>query len=333
MTKFWRIVMDKLRFASIIVTYRCNAKCAMCHIWKYPSRPEEEFKPELLEKLPFIDTINITGGEPFLRKDIYDIIDILKKKTKRIVISTNGFWTEKIIEIMKKYKDLGIRISIEGLPVTNAKLRGIKDGFDRALKTLMELKAMGCKDIGLAMTVSGDNVKDLVTLFRLAHNLNMEFATAAVHNSYYFHKFDNEIPNKKEVIDEFLKLINELFCSNRIKDWYRAYFNYGIINYILGRPRLLPCEMGFDAFFLDPYGNVRPCNVMDEIMGNLHKKSFEEIWNSEQAEKVRQKVKNCDQRCWMIGSVAHQMKKYIWKPTWWIIKHKFFKRPICILGS
>jgi len=50
--------MDKLRFASIIVTYRCNAKCAMCHIWKYPSRPEEEFKPELLEKLPFIDTIN-----------------------------------------------------------------------------------------------------------------------------------------------------------------------------------------------------------------------------------------------------------------------------------
>jgi len=175
---------------------------------------------------------------------------------------------------MKKYKDLGIRISIEGLPVTNAKLRGIKDGFDRALKTLMELKAMGCKDIGLAMTVSGDNVKDLVTLFRLAHNLNIELATAAVHNSYYFHKFDNEIPNKKEVIDEFLKLINELFCSNRIKDWYRAYFNYGIINYIWGRPRLLPCEMGFDAFFLDPYGNVRPCNVMDEIMGNLHKKAL-----------------------------------------------------------
>lgn len=148
-----------------------------------------------------------------MRKDIYDIIDILKKKTKRIVISTNGFWTEKIIEIMKKYKDLGIRISIEGLPVTNAKLRGIKDGFDRALKTLMELKAMGCKDIGLAMTVSGDNVKDLVTLFRLAHNLNIELATAAVHNSYYFHKFDNEIPNKKEVIEEFLKLINELFAQ------------------------------------------------------------------------------------------------------------------------
>jgi len=43
---------------------------------------------------------------------------------------------------------------------------------------------------------------------------------------------------------------------------------------MLGRPRLLPCEMGFDAFFLDPYGNVRPCNVMDEIMGNLHKKAL-----------------------------------------------------------
>ncbi|WP_461833487.1 SPASM domain-containing protein, partial [Desulfothermus sp.] len=106
------------------------------------------------------------------------------------------------------------------------------------------------------------------------------------------------------------------------------YFNYGIINYILGRPRLLPCEMGFDAFFLDPYGNIRPCNVMDEVMGNLHKNSFEQIWNGPQAKRIRKKIKNCDQRCWMIGSVAYQMKKYIWKPSWWIIKHKFFKRPI-----
>jgi len=83
--------MDKLRFASIIVTYRCNAKCVMCHTWKYPSRPEEEFKPELLEKLPFIDTINITGGEPFLRKDIYDIIDIFKKKPNVLLLALMVF--------------------------------------------------------------------------------------------------------------------------------------------------------------------------------------------------------------------------------------------------
>ncbi|MFQ6929857.1 MAG: SPASM domain-containing protein [Eubacterium sp.] len=40
----------------------------------------------------------------------------------------------------------------------------------------------------------------------------------------------------------------------------RAYFNHGLINYIYGQKRLLPCDMSFDTFFIDPYGDVMPCN-------------------------------------------------------------------------
>ena len=58
---------------SIITTFRCNAKCHMCNIWKHPTKPSEEIKPELLEKLPDGLRINITGGEPMLRKDIDEI--------------------------------------------------------------------------------------------------------------------------------------------------------------------------------------------------------------------------------------------------------------------
>lgn len=50
----------------------------------------------------------------------------------------------------------------------------------------------------------------------------------------------------------------------------------------------MPCEVGTDVFFLDPYGNVMPCNGSDEpmIMGNLNEKTFDEIWNSQRADEI-----------------------------------------------
>lgn len=320
--------MAKINFASIIVTYRCNAKCHMCNTWKFPSKQEQEIGVEIYEKLPFMNTVNITGGEPFLRDDLEEIISVLRKKTKRLVISSNGFFTERIINLFRKRKDIGIRISIEGLPKTNDELRGIKDGFDRGIRTLIELSRMGIRDIGFGITISDKNVKDMIELYYLAKMMRLEFATAAIHNSFYFHKFDNKFEKPEVAIEELKKLIFELLRSKRIKDWFRAYFNYGLINYIKGNPRLLPCEMGSDSFFLDPYGEIFPCNVMEESMGNLKNNTFEEIWNSKRAIEVREMVKNCQKNCWMIGSVAQQIKKNLKIPLIWIIKHKFLKIPI-----
>lgn len=57
-------------------------------------------------------------------------------------------------------------------------------------------------------------------------------------------------------------------------------------------------------------------------MGNLNERSWDELWGSEQAEAVRRKVRHCDRDCWMIGSVSPAMRKYIWKPAAWVVKHK-----------
>lgn len=321
--------MRKIEFASIIVTYRCNARCQMCNTWKFPSKKEEEIGIETYEKLPFMKTVNVTGGEPFIREDLEDIITVLRKKTNRLVISTNGYLTERILKLFEKRKDIGIRISIEGLPKANDELRGLKDGFDRGIRTLVELYNMGVRDIGFGITISDKNAKDMIVLYHLSKMMGVEFATAAIHNSFYFHKFDNKFEQPDVAIEELKKLIGELLKSKKVKDWFRAYFNYGLINYIKGNPRLLPCEMGFDSFFLDPFGNILPCNVMEESMGDLKEKTFEEIWTSERANEVREKVKKCPKNCWMIGSVSQQMQKYIWIPTMWLIKHKFLGKPIC----
>lgn len=315
--------INKIKFASIITTYRCNAKCHMCNIWKHPSDISQEITPALIDKLPAIPTINLTGGEPFLREDIDEILSVLKPKTTRLVISTNGFWTERILEIAQKHPWIGLRISLEGLPKANDKLRGIKDGFDRGLRTLIELNNLGIKDIGFGITVSDQNAADLLELYRLAKMMKIEFATAALHNAYYFHKMDNKFDAPDLAIHQFEELSKELLKSKKPKDWFRAYFNYGLANYIRGNPRLLPCKMGSQSFFLDPFGEIRPCNVMEETMGNLNNNSFQEIWDSNAAFAIRSKVKKCPKNCWMMGNVAEAMKENILEPLKWIIKNKW----------
>ena len=276
---------------------------------------------------------NITGGEPFFREDLREVVKVLKKKSDRIVISTNGFFTDRIIDLCREFPDLGIRISIEGLQETNDKIRGLPDGFQRGYSTLLELRKMGLKDVGFGMTVQDLNAPDLVPLYQISEQLQMEFATASLHNSFYFCENRNIIHDRPMVAENFEELICRLLRSGSPKKWFRAYFNHGLINYIYGQRRPLPCDMAFDSFFIDPYGDVMPCNgtKCKEVMGNLNTQSWEELWNSPQAEAVRQKIRRCDRQCWMIGSVSPAMRKYIWVPAWWVLRHKlvalFKKRP------
>lgn len=315
---------EKKLNGTVIVTYRCNARCSMCNRFKAPSKPEEEISVETIRKLPKMYFTNITGGEPFIRTDLKDIVYELYKKSNRIVISTNGFFTDRIIDLCKEFPNIGIRISIEGMEKTNNEIRGLQDGFNRGYTTLKKLIKMGMKDIGFGITVQDKNAPDLLPLYQLSNRMGMEFATASLHNSFYFVENKNIIHDRQMVAENFEALINELLKSNSPKKWFRAYFNHGLINYIYGQKRLLPCDMSFDTFFIDPYGDVMPCNGTrdKEVMGNLNTQDWNELWNSAQAEKIRRKVRRCDRNCWMIGSVSPAMHKYIWHPLWWVIKHK-----------
>ncbi len=281
--------MKKLN-GTVIVTYRCNARCTMCNRYKAPSKPEEEISLETIKKLPPMYFTNITGGEPFIRSDLKDIVRELKKKSDRIVISTNGFFTDRILDLAKEFPDIGIRISIEGLEQTNNAIRGLPDGFNRGYTTLKKLREMGMKDVGFGMTVQDVNAKDLCPLYELSNQMDMEFATASLHNSFYFVEAKNIIHDRPMVAQNFEDLINRLLDSGSPKKWFRAYFNHGLINYI-----------------------------------NLNTQSWDELWNSARADEVRNKVRHCDRQCWMIGSASPAMHKYIWKPAWWVVQHKFLR--------
>ncbi len=312
--------------ALIAVTYRCNAKCHMCNTWKHPSDIGEEISISDIESLPSeLKFANITGGEPFLRNDIEDIVSVIMKKTKRLVISTNGYFTDKITDVARRYPGIGVRVSLEGLPESNDELRGIENGFDHGLRTILKLHQLGLKDIGFGITVSDRNAKDLNELYTLAEMMGVEFATAVVHNSYYFHKYDNRIEYKDIAIEEFSRLEQRMLKSKRPKSWFRAFFNHGLTGYIKGERRPLPCGMGWHVFFMDPFGNILPCNGAEMVMGNIKEQSFNEIWCSKKAYEVRQAVRECDRNCWMVGSASPAMKKSILVPLCWILKNKWRK--------
>ena len=312
----------------LITTYRCPMRCTMCNIWENPTEKSKEITLEEIKLLPNVKFINITGGEPFIREDMDQIVEICFTKSPRVVISTSGWYEDRIITLAKKFPNIGIRISIEGLACKNDELRGRAGSFDKGLSTLLKLKEMGLKDIGFGCTVSNSNSVDMLSLYQLSKSLGLEFATAAFHNSYYFHKYDNGIDNKKEVCGNFEKLVNMQLKENHPKSWFRAFFNMGLINYIEGNPRLLPCEAGIVNFFVEPYGDIYPCNGLEkkywqEKMGNIRETpDFQAIWNSEQAEKVRNMVRQCPKNCWMVGTASPVMKKYFIHPMKWAIKNK-----------
>lgn len=306
----------------LAVTYRCNCKCVMCYTWQYPSDKAREIRAADLATLPQMVRLNITGGEPFIKEDLGDILGVVKKKAKRVVISSNGMLTAKTLEVMSRHRDVGVRISFDGIGETHDEVRGVTNIHRKALETLKGLKGLGIKDLGIAVTVSDRNARDLVPLFRLAEKHGVELATAILHNAYYFHKEDNVIANKELVERELKKLMREFLLSPRPKNWFRSYFTKGIADHLHSRQRAFKCTMATDSFFIDPFGDVRPCNVMNFPFGNIREKSFPKIWSSPEAAEARKRVDACTGNCWMIGSVGHLMRRKFWVPLSWIALNK-----------
>lgn len=319
--------------ASLITTFRCNARCGMCNIWQHPTKVEEELPPRFYAKLPDGLRINITGGEPTLRDDLEEIFDILHPKAALLELSTNGFYTDRIVHLAKKYPDILIRVSLEGLPETNDRLRGTKDGFDHALRTMLALRKTKCRNIGFSIVISDRNADDLLPLYELCVALGVELGNSVMHNSWYFHKTDNALTDRAKALQREIDFTAALLQSrragvrNRLKDYGRAYFNRSIIKRFADEPSAAyrpPCGAGVDFFFVDPWGNVAPCNGSAEewVMGNLRESSFEDIMGSDRSREVMSRVQMCERDCCFIVTDRHDMVRSPWKPVSWILKNK-----------
>ena len=305
---------------AVILTYRCNSRCATCLVWQHPTLPAEEIAPAVLAKLPGgFSRIVLTGGEPTLRADLEEIVALLRPKARRLEISTNGLQADKLERIAVRHPDVRIRISLEGLGARNDSLRGEKGGFERKMATLRRLVAAGARDLGFAATLQDDNADQLLDLYRLCGEFGGELVVAALHNGFQFHKIDNESANRVRLARALPPLIAARLKSRRLRDGFRAQAELGLMKKILGQPRRSPCAAGRGFACIDPWGRVYACNVRPDLeIGDLAAQSWKEIFRGPRAAEARTRVARCTHNCWQAGNAGRPRLK----PLAWIAANR-----------
>ena len=140
--------------AIVSVTLNCNARCTMCDIWQNDMHGESA--PEVFGRLPAsLRDINVSGGEPFLRSDLPEILGAIKSHNPRarLVVSTNGFQPGKTAKMLPALlaadPHLAVRVSIDGMEATHDRIRGIPGGFAKCVQTLEHCRAAGVRDLGI----------------------------------------------------------------------------------------------------------------------------------------------------------------------------------------
>jgi len=315
---------------TIISTYRCNSRCQMCYIWQNPTDPREEVTLETLSKLPGgFDNLNVSGGEPTLRRDLAELVDLLHPKARVLEISSNGLHPEKLVPIIRKHPNIKVRFSLEGNEQTNNGIRGEKDGYATKMAGLRALQEAGGTDLGFAFVIQDENVDQLVATYELARDMGVELSTSTLHNAWQFYKNDNYFYDRTKVARKVEGLITSMLSSPKPKNWFRAYLNLGLIEKILGHPRLIRCTAGTDFAFIDPWSDVWTCNVRSDLnMGNLARQSWQEILASGEAHKAISKVHACEQNCWMVTTARTAMRSSLvpqapkMGPLLWVLKNK-----------
>lgn len=308
---------SSVREAVIAITYRCNSRCRMCGIWKLRDHANE-FSPTDLQNLPkTLMDINISGGEPFLRMDVVEIVKILSRENPKanIIISSNGFATKLIVdrmkEILKINPNVGVVLSLDGIGKEHNAIRGIEDGFAKVMETFKQLKELGVGGLKFGYTLGSYNFLELKKVYGLTQQLGIEMSFTLVHSSENYFGQDNKLGNVEQLTREIDWLIEKELGQWDVRRWARAFYAHGMKKFIETGQRILPDYSGQLSVFVDPKGNIFPCDVSSRKIGMLK--------NFDQLESVGE---NECEKSWMMCTARQSIKKHKWQVLKWVFWNK-----------
>ena len=325
------------------VTNMCQSRCKTCSIWKVyqdePDRFRQELSLEEVERsfatIGEIYFFNISGGEPFLRRDLPQIVAAACKYLKPAVIHTpTNALTPRVIEertaeILEIIRSSGrtipftIKPSFDGVGEVHDEIRGVKGNFDKVLDTLSRLKKLQERhpnlEIGVGTIISKFNLGHIRETARFTRDLGIDsyISEIAEQRTELFNVRDPITPTPEEyekAICEFnSELANETVgnarrgvpgssskhVSGMTSASRQVYYKYAI-RIMKEKRQVLPCYGGIANAHISPYGDVWPCCVLgyDKSMGNLRdfNYDFSRIWHSREAAEVRRFI--AGSRCW-----------------------------------
>lgn len=292
----------KLSYIYWDTTNACNLACIHCRTEAQTNPSPNELTTNEIKSL--IDQISaykprafgFDGGEPLLRKDLFEIISYVKKYGILTALVSNGTLIDK--NTAKKLKNSGldmIAVSIDGYGKTHDKIRGKDGAFDLAIQGLKNLKAVGLL-AAMRITIMKPNLKEIPDLVELAIELGLRRVLINKVIPTGRARQNNLIIGKNEYIDVLNTVLErakgkiEVASSDPItfkifrKD-KEIKERYGTIHNIIAG-----CIAGIAACHITATGDVLPCAALREIIvGNIREKPFEEIWEkSDILEKLRE---------------------------------------------
>lgn len=268
------------------INNECNLNCKHCRVSEKNDNEKLSLKEakSLLSELWYNGTtmLNLSGGEPFLRSDIFEILDFAQK-FEDIVITTNGtLLNEEKCKKLSTYNNIKLSISLDGLEETHDKFRRKKGAFRKVIDTLPILNKYKIR-YAIKYTLSKETAKDAVELLNLvAKNGATEF-------------------NVRRVIvagnaKEDMVLSNEEY-TNIIRNLIQNCRKLGV-KFRTGDPLLIPifsevwgidikkddlskiyagCQAGDEIIYIDYKGNVGACSYIPKFADNIKDKPLDEI--------------------------------------------------------
>lgn len=319
------------------VDYRCDARCVMCSNWKRGSEHEltvDEYDQMFQDPVyKDVENVNISGGEPTLRKDLPQIVAIVHQhipKLKKIGISSTGInvYAHKILEEIARYCQkhnlaLGIRISLDGVGKMHDEIRRIPNAFDKAMKTIHHLKALENDldfSLGLSSTFSEHNYHECNKLHGFTSSMNIDtvYAPALVSGESYNNESTQEDvpvpPEGMAFLRRFYeKRIIEGSLLNGNTFFYTKYIQY--LDEDGNIQRNMPCPFADQGLVIEPDGDLKYC-LNSASIGNAIKKSSSEVYYNQDNLKERSKFtsticRECLLPCFTLVSARKQIFPYL----------------------
>jgi MoaA/NifB/PqqE/SkfB family radical SAM enzyme len=258
----------------------------------------------------------LSGGEPFLYNDIIAVYHYLNTICRPAVVNipTNGQWTDRIVNRVRTMKrmfpdtQLTINVSIDHCdPKKNDEIRGLPGYYEKAVETIRQLltledhKSSERLTVGIHSVVSKYNISDMKiireNLVKLLKSPD-DYVTEIAENRVELQTVDSVIGP-----DPFLyrDLVPTLVAGGHgLKQAFRRQYYEGVAGAMMhtkyNMPHsTVPCYAGYATCQVTPSGDIWPCCMLGEVIGNLRDEKFDfgKIWNGEKAQLAREQAKRC----------------------------------------
>src|SRR3954449_8242725 len=281
-------------------TWVCDARCEMCNNWKHGDRKAdmtlEPLEPALAS--PFWragENLNISGGEPTTRNDLPEMVEMFQRhlpRLRKIGINTTGLTPVRAIPMLtrivkfcaEKQLLISIRVSLDGIGDVHDQVRAVKNGFDKASKTIEAMQALakehGNFSFGIASTIFAKNLEDAENILTWARTKNLDvvfnmlrFTDAMLHNGGLKETIGFQEREESFMRKFFLDRVKEESVLSGQSFMYLHYADM-IAN---GYQRTMPCPFQSQGLLLNPKGDLHYCensqkigNVLDEPAESLY---------------------------------------------------------------